>query len=231
MRLQPSSLLSASFALAAVTATAACSPKSDNRAATDTAVSVAPANPTTPAGGMGHDSMGAMSGMSHDSMSGMKGGAMGGMGSMANMTGDADRDFLRMMSDHHKGLVEMAHLSVEGDKKGSAGVRADAAKLDKKQDAELDSMQTKLEQKFKDQYEPKVMPNSQAMVDALKGQTGSAYDRAFYQNVVKHHQEAIKMIDEFMPKLKSADVKAMAAQMKRDQTREISEFQQKAAKS
>ena len=38
---------------------------------------------------------------------GMQG--MTGMQGMANMTGDPDRDFLRMMSDHHRGMIEMAH--------------------------------------------------------------------------------------------------------------------------
>lgn len=64
-------------------------------------------------GTMGADSMATMAGMNHDSVGGMN------RGGMANMTGDPDRDFFRMMTDHHKGLVAMAHLSVEGDKKGS----------------------------------------------------------------------------------------------------------------
>ena len=40
------------------------------------------------------------------------------MGTMTNMSGDGDQDFLRMMSDDHKGLVGLAHVSVEGTKKG-----------------------------------------------------------------------------------------------------------------
>lgn len=155
---------------------------------------------------------------------------MSGMSGMA-MTGDADRDFLRMMSDHHKGMVAMAHLSVEGEKKGSAAVQADARKLDTKQDEEIDRMSAMLKNSYKDSYEPKVMSDNQAMVDQLKSLSGAAYDRTFYQNVVKHHQQAIKMIDQFLPKLQRAEVKAMAERMKSDQTREIAEFQQKATKS
>lgn len=226
------------FALAVFTVAAACSPKSDN-GATDT-TAAATAGDTGAAGamaGMKHDSAGGMAGMKHDSMSGNMSG-MSAMSSMPaedrphmRMTGNADQDFLRMMSDHHKGLIAMAHLSAEGDRKGSPAVRADAQKLDKKQDAELDQMVTKLETQFKDKYDPMIMPSNQAMVDQLKPQSGSAYDRTFYQNVVKHHQQAIKMVDEFSPKLQDADLKKMAQRMKDEQQREITEFEQKASKS
>jgi len=107
-----------------------------------------------------------------DTSSGMKGtGSMSGMGQMANMTGDADHDFLRMMSDHHKGLILMAHMTTERTEGGSAV--ADAKKLDAAQDKELDHMVTMLETEYKDPYMPKVMPEHQTMADGL------------------HHQEAI----------------------------------------
>ena len=154
---------------------------------------------------------------------------MGGMGVMAGMTGNADQAFLRMMSDHHKGLVAMAHLSAEGDKKGSAGVQADAKKMDAKQDKEVDEMVTMLERDFKDAYAPKIMPDDQAVADQLKRQHGAAYNRMFYENVVKHHQRALAMIDQSLPKMQRADLKAMAERMKRDQTAEIAAFQRKAS--
>lgn len=142
------------------------------------------------------------------------------------MTGDADRDFLRMMSDHHKGLTEMAH----GAKEMKLPVAADAKKLDAKQDAELDRMITMLEKQYKDPYSPKIMPGNQAMIEALRGKTGNDYQKTFYQNVVQHHQEALKMIDEYLPKAKKPELKAMAEKMRADQTKEIAEFQQKIAK-
>ena len=175
--------------------------------ATAAPMAVAPIETTTP-----HDTMAGMQGMSN--MQGM------------SMTGDADRDFLRMMSDHHKGMILMAHMTK--DRKPAGRSAADAAKLDTKQDKELDQMQTMLEKDFKDPYAPKVMPDNQAMADELKGKSGADYDRTFYQNVVKHHQQAIKMIDDYLPKAKSATIKQMAEKMKADQTKEIAEFQQKA---
>ena len=200
-------------ALAAVLAftTAAACAKSDG-----TADSVS-ASANRPAGAMGAPG---------DSMAGMH--DMSGMQGMAPMTGDADRDFLRMMSDHHKGLILMAHLTK--DRKDGGAVVAEARKLDAAQDKELDRMVTMLEKDFMDPYAPKVLPQHQAMADELKTKSGAAYDRTFYENVIKHHQEAIKMVNDYLPKAKNAMLKPMAEQMKADQAKEIADFQQKVAK-
>lgn len=162
---------------------------------------------------------------SGDSMAGHD---MAGMQGMANMTGNPDQDFLRMMSDHHKGLIQMAHMTK--DRKEGGTVVADATKLDTKQDQELDHMVSMLEKDFKDAYAPKVMPEHQAMADSLKAKSGKEYDRTFYQNVIKHHQEAIKMVDDYLPKSKNTMLRQMAEKMKADQTKEIAEFQQKVSR-
>ena len=159
--------------------------------------------------------------MSGDSMAGHD---MSGMQGMA-MTGDADRDFLRMMSDHHKGLILMAHMTKDR-KEGGTAV-ADATKLDAAQDKELDHMVTMLEKDFKDPYAPKVLPPHQAMADALKSKSGKDYDRTFYENVIRHHTEALTMVDAYLPKAKNAMLKQMAEKMKADQTKEIADFRAK----
>lgn len=147
------------------------------------------------------------------------------MSGMANMTGDPDRDFLRMMSDHHKGLIAMVHPTL--DKKENLAVKGDASKMDKKQDAEIEKMITMLDRQYKDTYTPSAMPDNQRMVDELKGKSGADYSRTFLKNVIAHHEQAIKMIDDYLPKAKSPQVKSMAQKMKSDQTKEIAEFQKK----
>ena len=168
----------------------------------------------------------AATGMKPDSMT--DAGAAGAMPGMATASGDPDHDFLRMMSDHHKGLIALVHMTQ--DRSGIGSARADATKLDKAQDAELDRMMTMLEKTYKDPYAPKVMPEHLAMATSLKPMSGKGYERAFYEDIVKHHSEAITMIDGYLPKARSADVKAMAKKMKADQSREIADFQQKLAK-
>jgi uncharacterized protein (DUF305 family) len=164
-----------------------------------------------------------------DSMAGMQRSSQGmqGVQGMTNMSGDPDQNFLRMMSDHHKGLILLAHMTKERKEGGAAVV--DAKKVDTKQDAELDKMMGMLEKSYKDAYAPKTTPEHQAMADDLKTKRGKEYDQTFYQDIVKHHKEAIKMVDDYLPRGKSAAVKQMAEKMKADQTREIREFEQKAS--
>lgn len=150
---------------------------------------------------------------------------MAAMSGMTDMTGDPDHDFLRMMSQHHKGMVAMAHLTKERAEK--LAVRSIASRIDTKQDAELDTMLTMLEKDFKDPYTPKIMPEHQAMVDELKGKHGADYDRAFLQNTIKHHGEAVKMIDGYLSKAKNTSLMMMAERMKADQNKEIREYRAK----
>lgn len=152
---------------------------------------------------------------------------MGSMRSMGSMTGNPDHDFLRMMSDHHKGLILIVHETVENKEK--LGVKPLASRMDKEQDAEMDKMMTMLEKDYKDSYAPKVTPEHQTMADELKSKTGSEYDRAFLTNVINHHEEAIKMIDDYLPKAKQPMLKQMAEKMKATQTREIGEMRAKLA--
>lgn len=182
----------------------ACSPKSDSTADSTAAASSSSMTPST-------DTTNASA---HSQMTGM-----------ANMTGDPDRDFLRMMSDHHKGLIAIVHPTL--DKKENLAVKGDAAKMDKKQDAELDKMITMLDQQYKDSYTPSVTPDNQRMVDELKDKSGSDYSRTFLRNVIAHHQQAIQMVDEYRPKARNPQVKAMAEKMKSDQAKEIAELQRK----
>ena len=150
--------------------------------------------------------------------------AMSGMA----MTGNADQDFLRMMSDHHKGLIALAHMTMEGTQ--AVTVKALAKQMDAKQDKELDDMTTMLERDFKDAYAPKIMPEHQKMVDELKPKAGADYDRTFLHHVIMHHEEAVKMVDQYLPTAKSATIKAMAEKMKADQTKEIADLNQRLAK-
>lgn len=148
----------------------------------------------------------------------------GGMSNMAGMamTGDPDHDFLRMMMDHHKGLIAMAHPTIESKEK--LAVKPLAKRLDSEQDKDMDKMSTMLDSLYKDNYTPMVMPDNKAMADQLASKSGAAYDTTFMQDVVKHHEEALKMIDAYLPKAKQPAIKAMAEQMKSLQQREIAEL-------
>ncbi len=170
---------------------------------------------------MGSNANGATMDSATGGMSGMDHAGMGAM------TGNADQDFLRMMSDHHKGLVVIAQAAKDN-ATASEGVRADARTLDAAQTAEISAMVTMLDTAYQDSYQPTVSPDNKAMADALAAQSGEAYDRLLYETMVKHHQQAIAMVDDHLSKLTRPTVQAMAAQMKADQSRELSTFRRKA---
>ena len=152
----------------------------------------------------------------HDTMAGMS-----NMPGMANMTGDPDHDFLRMMSDHHKGLVQVVH---EATKKGGSAVKSEAREIDRKQDADLDTMATILDEKYKDAYTPTASPDNTAARDSIGRLSGAAFDRAFREFVISHHARGIAMMDEYLAKAKDTRIKAMATRMRADQQKEIASF-------
>ena len=156
-----------------------------------------------------------MAGMDHSQMPGMNRGS----------AKDADHDFLRMMSDHHEGMIVMMNAATE--RATSATAKADAKMLYDKQRQERDSMVAIIKTAYNDTITPMVMPSAKTMNDSLQQKTGAAYDRDMYRHVIMHHQEGVKMVDDFLPRLKGAGVRQMAEKMRADQQREIQEFQRK----
>lgn len=138
---------------------------------------------------------------------------------------DANHEFLRMMSDHHEGLIAMASPAMT--KASRQTTQGDAHKLHTKQEEEQKRMVAMIQSSYGESYTPKIIPQHQAMNDSLQAKSGAAYDSTFYADVVKHHQEGIQMIDRFLPQLTNAEVRQMVEKMRTEQTREIEEFQRK----
>lgn len=138
---------------------------------------------------------------------------------------DADQEFLRMMSDHHEGLIQMATAAMS--KASTPGAQGDAHNLHTRQLEEQKQMLATLQTAYAESVTPMMMPSNKAMNDSLEAKSGSDYDRTFYANVVRHHRDGIRMIDEILSRLTKPDVRQMAERMKADQQREITEFAQK----
>ena len=71
---------------------------------------------------------------------------------------------------------------------------------------------------------PMVLQSDASMLTTLAGASGAAFDRQFHEQVIMHHEEAIKMVDQFLPRLTNPELKQMAKKMKADQTRQIAEL-------
>ena len=138
---------------------------------------------------------------------------------------DADHEFLRMMSDHHEGMIQMATAAMT--KGSNPTVQGDAHRLHTKQLDEQKRMLSMVQSSYGEAVTPMAMGSNKAMVDQLSAKSGAEYDRAFYSTVVAHHREGIKMVDDFLGRLTKTEVKQMAERMKTDQQKEITEFEAK----
>lgn len=156
------------------------------------------------------------------------GGSMAGMDHNMNRPAakDADHEFLRMMSDHHEGMIQMATAAMT--KGSNQTVQGDAHKIHTKQQEEQKRMIAMIQSSYGETLTPMVMGSNKTMLDELAGKTGPDYDRTFYSNTIAHHREGLQMVDQFLSRLQKPEVKQMAEKMKADQQKEISEFESKA---
>jgi uncharacterized protein (DUF305 family) len=138
---------------------------------------------------------------------------------------NVDHTFLRMMADHHQGLIAMTAPVL--DQAVNEATTADARRLHDKQQRELREMLTMLSNKFGEQYEPSVLPSNRAMIDSLGRATGAAYDTLFYRQVIAHHQQGLEMMGKYLPDLEDAKLKAMAEKMRAEHARETDELEKK----
>jgi len=198
--------------LSALLLSSACSKGSESR--TDTA-----AAPAAMAGPGANPVDTGMTAGTHD-MAGMNHGAM------ANRSAprDSNQSFLRMMSDHHQGLVAMSDTAMG---KLGATAKADAQKLRTGQKQEQDHMLQMLRSDYKDSVTPMILPSNQTMISAVAQAGSGDADRVYYQQVIAHHREGVQMIDKMLPHLTGMS-KDMASTSRTKQQKEIAEFEKKA---
>ncbi len=139
-----------------------------------------------------------------------------------------DQAFLRTMSDHEKGLILIAHETLE--RKTAGAIHDEAQTLDKTHDEEVDRLHTALRGFFQDDYTATVTPEDQAAVDSLVKLTGPAFDPAFLQAVIAQDEQGVKLIDRYLSTLTRADVKTLAGRLREGQMREIDAFKARLGK-
>jgi uncharacterized protein (DUF305 family) len=161
-----------------------------------------------------------MGAMSHG-MAGMDHAAMGNRAAPK----DSNQSFLRMMSDHHQGLVVLSDSAMA---KLGATAKADAQKLRTEQQKELDHMLQMLRGEYKDSVTPVIMPSNQTMISTVARASADDADRVYYEQVIAHHREGVHMADRMLPHL-SGMSRDMASTARTKQQREIAEFEKKAS--
>lgn len=141
----------------------------------------------------------------------------------------ADVEFMQGMIAHHAQAIHMSRMA-ESHKAHPRVVRL-AIKIDQSQVAEIRNMQDWL--RNNGQYAPDTsswrsmtMPGmlTAAQLDSLDKATGVEFDRAFLEMMIRHHEGALKMVDDLFAEPRAGqevDVNVFANDVVAVQTAEI----------
>jgi uncharacterized protein (DUF305 family) len=155
----------------------------------------------------------------HTAMSGM-------MQQMKNMkpTGDPDYDFAMMMKHHHQGAIDMAKAELNGG--------TDETMKQKAQQI-IDDQQNEINQfdRFLQGTKPSGSSDfgqrSMSMMTDMNNMKmeGGSLDAMFASMMIPHHEDAVKMANEYLKAGTNEDIKKIARNIIQTQPKEVQEFQ------
>jgi len=149
------------------------------------------------------------------------------MQQMHNMkpTGDADYDFAMMMKHHHQGANDMAKAQVAGG--SNEQLKQLAQKMideQQKENVQFDQFMQGKQPTGNSDYGQKAIGMMTPMSE-IKMEGGSL-DAMFASMMIPHHQDAVKMAQEYIKVGKDAEMKKIAQSIIATQPKEIQELQQ-----
>lgn len=103
--------------------------------------------------------------------------------------------------------------------------------MKQKQAAEQKRMLDMLKSDYGEDKMAMVLPSNAKMISEVATKSGSNVDRTFRENVIAHHEEALKMISDYEPRFTKAAVRSMAARMKSEQQKEITKLRSELGRS
>jgi uncharacterized protein (DUF305 family) len=140
------------------------------------------------------------------------------------LTGNADHDFTMLMMHHHKGAIDMAQVEVKGGTdetmKQIAQKIIDAQAKENEHFNQLMQDHPHAEKSdFGEKAKGMMTPMSDIKMD------GSSLDAMFASMMIPHHQDALRMAQEYLKVSKNEELKKIARNIIETQPKEIQEFQ------
>jgi uncharacterized protein (DUF305 family) len=133
-------------------------------------------------------------------------------------TGDADHDFLRAMSNHHKNIIVLADAALE------ANTRPDMEgvirQLEERHGHELEAMTSVLRKTFKDGFISSPSPEIRLTADELR-RSGSDYRRIFLNAAIKAEEDGARIADFYLLRTKRTDVDRLADNIKTNEAHDL----------
>jgi uncharacterized protein (DUF305 family) len=137
-----------------------------------------------------------------------------------------DGDFAHLMSQHHRGGIEMAKM--EESSGANADIKALAARIRQGQEKDVPELQAHAKKHKTSsraaQHEKEMQKEHSASMAKMKSARGEALDRAFVTEMIKHHQSGLEMIKQ--TQFKDQQLKAIADKIAASQGQELQELQQ-----
>ena len=138
---------------------------------------------------------------------------------------DYDRMFLANMIAHHQGAVNMANLALT--KASHQEVKDLAKAIVSAQTTEITDM-TVWQKTWYPASSGEIMEDHSSirMMNELNGKTGEAFDKAFLEQMIMHHQSAINMAATGKTNAQHQEVKELTVAIGTAQTKEIQQMKQ-----
>ena len=138
---------------------------------------------------------------------------------------DYDRMFLANMIAHHQGAVNMANLALT--KASHQEVKDLAKAIVSAQTTEITDM-TAWQKMWYPASSGEIMEDHSSirMMNELNGKTGEAFDKAFLEQMIMHHQSAINMAATGKTNAQHQEVKDLTVAIVTAQTKEIQQMKQ-----
>jgi len=130
----------------------------------------------------------------------------------AESTGDPDRDFLRRMSDHHKGVIHIVHSAIESNR--DPALHATIRKVEESHDHALDGMLALLRSEYGDAYLPQTSQESDRIADLVR-KSSNDHTKLLLAAADKAEADGLRIVNDYLPRAKSQRVHRLAENLKR----------------
>lgn len=137
-------------------------------------------------------------------------------------TANFEIDFMTDMIDHHQMAVETAEICV--DKAVHRELRAMCRDIIAAQSAEIQQMQTWLQQWYGVTYQPRMGAGDQKMLERLASMSGADFEIAFMEMMITHHEAAIKEAQQCLDKAGHAELRQLCENIIATQSAEVQQL-------
>lgn len=131
--------------------------------------------------------------------------------------------FMTTMIDHHQMAIEMAEICLA--KAVNEELRGMCQDIIAAQSAEIQQMQSWLQEWYGITYQPTMKPRDRKMLERLASLSGAEFEIAFMEILIKHHEKAIKEARHCLDKAAHAELRSLCENIIATQSAEIAQLQ------